>query len=156
MIARLSRKCPHLAGLVLAVCLPVASQSAEIDTAAVKATTPEQYKWRDPTQAAPQNQAVIHGDPSKPGFYVVVNRYKPGAYSRPHFHPNDGFVTVMKGTLWVGTGPKFDINNMVPMPAGTSMQHFGKQIHYQGAKDEEVTILVVGQGPATATPAEEK
>ena len=62
----------------------------------------------------------------------------------------------MKGTLWVGTGAKFDINNMVAMPTGTSMQHFGKQIHYQGAKDEEVTILVVGQGPATATPAEEK
>ena len=62
----------------------------------------------------------------------------------------------MKGTLWVGTGAKFDTNNMVAMRTGTFMQHFGKQIHYQGAKDDEVTIVVVGQGPATATPAEEK
>jgi len=156
MCARLFSQCRQLTVLVLAFCLPVATQAAELDAAAVKATTPEQYNWRDPTNAAPLNQAIIHGDPSKPGFYVVVNRYKPGAYSRPHFHPNDGFVTVLKGTLWVGTGAKFDTNNMVAMPTGTSMQHFGKQIHYQGAKDEEVMILVVGQGPATATPAEEK
>jgi quercetin dioxygenase-like cupin family protein len=85
-----------------------------------------------------------------------MNRYKAGAFSRPHFHPNDGFVTVLKGTLWVGTGPKFDINNTVAMPAGTVMQHFGKQIHFQGAKGEEALILVAGEGPATATPAEEK
>jgi len=127
-----------------------------LDPKAVGVLLPDQYKWRDPTLAAPTNQAVLHGDPSKPGLYVVVNTYKPGAYSRPHFHPNDGFVTVMKGTLWVGTGEKFDTNNMVAMRTGTFMQHFGKQIHYQGAKEDEMTIVVVGQGPATATPAEEK
>jgi hypothetical protein len=36
------------------------------------------------------------------------------------------------------------------------MQHFGKQVHYQGAKNEEALIMVTGEGPATATPAEEK
>lgn len=116
----------------------------------------DQYKWRDPTHAAPVNQAVLHGDPSKPGFYVLVNRYKPGAYSRPHFHPNDGFVYVLEGTLWVGTGTRFDTNNTVAMRPGTFMQHVGRQVHYQGAKDEEALIVVIGEGPATATPAEEK
>src|SRR5207248_8000444 len=105
---------------------------------------------------APINQAVLHGDPSKPGVYVLVNRYKRGAFSRPHFHPNDGFVSVIKGTLWVGTETKFDTGNTVAMPTGAFMQHFGKQVHFQGAKDEEAMILVVGEGPATATPAEEK
>jgi hypothetical protein len=26
------------------------------------------------------------------------------AFSRPHFHSNDRFITVLKGTWWVGTG----------------------------------------------------
>jgi hypothetical protein len=34
--------------------------------------------------------------------------------------------------------------------------HFGKQVHYDGAKDEEAVLLIVGEGPATVTPAEEK
>jgi hypothetical protein len=34
--------------------------------------------------------------------------------------------------------------------------HYGKQIHYDGAKDEECVLQIVGMGPATSTPAEEK
>jgi quercetin dioxygenase-like cupin family protein len=126
------------------------------DPTMVKYWTSDEFKWRDPSNAAPINQAVLAGDPSKEGIYVQLIRYKPGAYSRPHFHPNDGFVTVLKGPLLVGTGTKFDTSAMVAMPTGTFMQHIGKQVHYQGAKDEEALILVGGHGPATATPAEEK
>jgi hypothetical protein len=42
------------------------------------------------------------------------------------------------------------------MPAGTFVTHFGKQVHYDGAKDEEAVLLITGEGPATSTPAEEK
>jgi quercetin dioxygenase-like cupin family protein len=136
--------------------VPEVGPSTALDAAAVTYTLPEQIKWRDPSNAAPMNTATLHGDPSKPGFYVNLNRYKPGAFSRPHFHPNDGFVTVLKGTLWVGTGTRFDTNSMLAMPTGTFMQHFGKQVHFQGAKDEEAMILVAGEGPATATSAEDK
>jgi hypothetical protein len=45
---------------------------------------------------------------------------------------------------------------MVPMPTGTFVTHFAKQVHYDGAKDEEVVVLIAGEGPATATPAEQK
>ena len=34
------------------------------------------------------------GDPSKPGLYVVLNRWLKGNhFSRPHSHPNDRFIT---------------------------------------------------------------
>ena len=82
---------------------------------------------------------------------MVINRFSPGAFSRPHFHPNDRFITVLKGTWWVGTGPKFDTNATVAMPTGTFVTHFGKGIHYDGAKDEEVMVLITGMGPATST-----
>jgi hypothetical protein len=42
------------------------------------------------------------------------------------------------------------------MPAGTFVTHFGKQIHYDGAKDEDAWLQIVGMGPATGTPAETK
>jgi gentisate 1,2-dioxygenase len=100
--------------------------------------------------------AIMVGDPSKPGLYVVLTKWLPGNMSHPHFHPNDRFITVIKGTWWVGTGTKFDPESTVPMPAGTFVTHFGKQVHYDGAKDEEAVLLIVGEGPATATAAEEK
>jgi hypothetical protein len=37
------------------------------------------------------------------------------------------------------------------MPAGSFVTHFAKQVHWDGAKDEEVWLLIVGQGPATLT-----
>jgi hypothetical protein len=85
-----------------------------------------------------------------------MNRFKPGNFSRPHFHPNDRFITVVKGTWWVGTGTKFDPNATVPMPAGSFVTHIGKQVHFDGAKDEEVTVLIVGEGPATRTEVPEQ
>jgi quercetin dioxygenase-like cupin family protein len=86
----------------------------------------------------------------------VLTKWLPGHMSRPHFHPNDRFITVLKGTWWVGTGTKFDPDSTTPMPSGTFVTHFGKQVHYDGAKEEETVLLIVGQGPATATPAEDK
>jgi len=97
---------------------------------------------------------VLMGDPDKPGPYIVLVKWLPGNFSRPHFHPNDRFITVLKGTWWVGTGTKFDISQTVPMPAGTFVTHFGKQIHWDGAKDEEAMLLITGQGPATTTRVE--
>jgi quercetin dioxygenase-like cupin family protein len=126
-----------------------------LDPKAVAYTPPDQYKWRDPTGAAGVNQVVLAGDPTKPGPYVTINRFKPGNFSKPHFHPNDRYITVLKGTWWVATGNKVDKDNMVAMPAGTFVTHFAKQVHWDGAKDEETWVLVVGDGPGTLTLVEE-
>ena len=40
---------------------------------------------------------------------------------------------------------------MKPIPAGSFVTHFGKQVHYDGAKDGEVILQIVGMGPATST-----
>ena len=111
----------------------------------------EQLPWRDPTGASGVNQKVLIGDPTKPGYYMVMNRFKPGNFSKPHFHPNDRFITVVQGTWYVGTGNKWDKDATIAVKAGGAVTHFGKQVHYDGAKDEETTILVIGEGPATAT-----
>jgi len=141
---------------IVALVLTATSASAELNPAAVAFTLPDKIEWKSPRTNAGVQQAVMAGDPAKPGLYVVLTKWLPGNMSRPHFHPNDRFITVLKGTWWVGTGTKFDPNSTVPMPAGTFVTHFGKQVHYDGAKDEETVLLIVGEGPATSTPAEEK
>ena len=62
---------------------------------------------------------------------------------------------MLKGTWWVATGNKVDRDNMVAMPAGTFVTHFAKQVHWDGAKDEETWVLIVGDGPGTLTLVEE-
>ena len=116
---------------------------------------PEQIQWTD-DPAAGSMRATLAGDPSKPGIYVVLVRWKAHHMSRPHFHPNDRFITVISGTWWVGTGAKFDPESTVAMPAGSFVTHFGKHVHFDGAKDEDAVLEIVGEGPATPTPVEVK
>jgi hypothetical protein len=126
---------------------------ADLNPAAISIQLPKDIQWKEGGGAA---QAIIAGDPSKPGLYVVLTKWHPNHMSHPHFHPNDRFITVLSGTWWVGTGTKYEPESATPVPAGSVVTHFGKQIHYDGAKDEEVTLEIVGMGPATSTSAEEK
>lgn len=123
--------------------------SSDLDPKAIAYKLPAQIKWTDDPIGA--KMAVIQGDPSKPGLYIVLVKWPPNHFSHPHFHPNDRFITVLAGTWWVGTGPKFDTESTVPLPAGTVVTHFAKQVHYDGAKDTEAMLEIVGDGPATAT-----
>ena len=129
-------------------------RASEPDPKVLAYQLPNQIHWTDSPAGA--SQAVLAGDPSKPGLYVVLTKWHPHHMSRPHFHPNDRFITVISGTWYVGTGPKYEPASTTPIPAGSFVTHYGKQIHYDGAKDEEVTLEIVGMGPATSTPAETK
>ena len=142
--------------LALAGMLSVSS-AAELNPAAVTYKLPDQIPW-SPVDARGAQNAVVVGDPSKPGFYMVYNKWTKGNhFSRPHFHPNDRYIVVLQGTWWVGSGPKFDPDHgTVAMPAGSFVTHFGKQVHWDGAKDEDAVLLIMGEGPATATEVEQK
>ena len=141
------------AAVLTAMLAPAASHAVELDPKAVVYQLPDQIKWGPVTPAGNQ-QAVLFGDTTKPGLYGVLTKWVAGNYfSKPHFHPNDRFITVISGTRWVGSGPNFDpANGNVPMPAGYFVTHYGKQVHWDGAKDVDAVLLIVGNGPATATP----
>jgi hypothetical protein len=130
-------------------------KATDLNPAAINIKLPDKITWSDPA-AHGESQAILYGDPTKPGLYIMLIKWFPHHTSRPHFHPNDRFLTVLEGTWWVGTGAKYDPDSMVPMPKGSFVIHYGKQIHYDGAKDEPTMLEVVGEGPATGTPAEEK
>jgi len=149
------RACATVVIVFVMVMCRASVNAADLDPKAIRITLPKDIAWKV-NEAAGSAQAVLVGDPAKPGLYVVLQKWMPHHNSRPHFHPNDRFITVISGTWWVNTGAKYDPAGMKPVPAGSFVTHFGKEIHYDGARDEEAILQIVGIGPATGTDAEAK
>ncbi len=142
---------PILAGSLLWL---AAAQAPGPDPKVMSYTLPKDIKWVENKNGSAQ--AILAGDPSKPGLYVVLTKWHAHHMSHPHFHPNDRYVTVLSGTWWVGWGDKYAPDTTYPLPTGSTVTHYGKQIHYDGAKDADVVLEIVGMGPATSTDAEKK
>ena len=127
---------------------------ADLNPSMVTYLHPDQIKWTGRPGVA--EQAVLMGDPSKPGWYAILVKWYPHNFSHPHTHPNDRYAMVLSGTWWVGSGTQYDPDATVAMPAGSYVVDLAKQPHFDGAKDEIAVIEIVGEGPATMTPAEQK
>ena len=140
-----------VAGIVLTALAIAVATAQQLDPKVVTFKLPDQIVWKDNPKGG-NRSAVLQGDPSKPGPYAMLLQWLPGHMSRPHFHPNDRFFIVISGTWWVGSGPNFAPGATVPVPTGSFVTHFAKGVHFDGAKDEQATILVWGEGPATSTP----
>jgi quercetin dioxygenase-like cupin family protein len=146
--------------LALAIIAPAAMPAAEgpfagLDPKAISIRLPADIQWKgggaNGVEAIP-----LAGDASKPGLYVILVKWSAHHNSRPHFHPNDRFITVLSGTWWVNTGSNYDPDHMKPVPAGSFVTHYANEVHYDGAKDADVILEIVGMGPETMTPAEAK
>jgi len=120
------------------------------DPSAVTILQPDEIPWKG---GRASQRALLAGDPSKPGMYVMMAKWPKGnTFSHPRFTTNDRYIYVLDGTLWVGTGNKLDPANLtVPVKAGSLVTELGKQVHWAGAKDEDAVILIFGQGPTTST-----
>ncbi len=109
---------------------------------------PADVRWRDIPGGHGAQDAVLLGDPDKPGWYVVRVKFPPHLMDAPHWHPNARFVTVLQGTWYTGTGNTFDLARAVPLPAGSFMLHPAKVVHWDGsAGSESVIVQIIGEGP---------
>ena len=128
---------------------PSGAQAVVVDRGSRDYTLPDQMQWRDTENGKIAN---LHGDPSKPGLYAYIVKRGPNVWSKPHFHDNDRFVTVLEGTFWVGTGT-FDPQRTVPLKAGSFVRDVARGIHFDGTKDDGATLYFVGIGPSLGQPA---
>lgn len=138
-----------LMALALAASERGAAQSIKPDTEGFIAAVPEALR---PAEGG--RSTTILGDPSKPGLYVVRITFPPGQGSRPHFHDQARYITVIKGTWHVALGAAADVYDpprMTPMPAGSFIFQPVNGHHYDMAKDEEVTVQIMGMGPVKTT-----
>ena len=95
--------------------------------------------------------AVLEGDPSKPGFYLTINRFPPGVMSRPHYHPDERYIVVLRGTWYTGDTEAFTPDKTIPLKPGDYMRHPAGGVHYDGGLDEETVVAISGYGPTRAT-----
>jgi quercetin dioxygenase-like cupin family protein len=141
-----------LAILAAVMSFTTTANAVELDPAAVSVVTPEQFKWRDPTDRVATNQVNLHGDPSKAGeLYIYINKFKPGRFGNPHYHPNDRFITVIDGAGWKGSGPVVDPANALRLPKGSFMIDHALKVHWDGTKGENSAYLITGYGPVANT-----
>jgi hypothetical protein len=110
-----------------------------------------EFRPADPSNDLGVLTAIIDGDPAKPGYYLVINRFPPGVMSRPHFHRDERHVLVISGTWYTGEGEAFTPEKTVPLDAGDYMRHAAGRFHYDGALDEEAVVAISGYGPSSTT-----
>ncbi len=114
--------------------------------------TPASLKWKDGLPSMPPGAkvALLEGDPTRRGPFVMRVKFPAGYRVPPHAHPRPERVTVISGTLYIGMGAKFDRAKGKAMPAGTygtwpaGMKHFGWA-------EGETVIQLHGDGPWAIT-----
>ena len=138
--------------LSLLTCLLLASAMVVVAQAPVSRVPLDQVKWKpeDPANFG-FREAVIEGDPTKPGLYVIYVKFPPNVMSKPHSHGEDRFGTVLKGTWYTGEGDTFAPDKTTGLKAGSFMRHPKNTRHFDGAKEEEVIVQLIGIGPTSTT-----
>jgi quercetin dioxygenase-like cupin family protein len=111
---------------------------------------PQDLKWMPVEGGLGAQMAILDGDPNKPGLYVIRMKFPPGVMSRPHTHSEDRLAVVLSGTWWTGTGTEFKPDQTVPVPPGGFMKHPAGAPHFDGAKDQEVIVQIIGRGPVVS------
>ena len=150
IIGRIMRSHFAAAGAVLAALIALAAArviAGQQDAQGFVRIEPQNIKWTPVEGGLGVQTANLDGDPAKPGLYVMRIKFPPGVMSRPHTHSEDRHAIVISGTWWTGTGTEFRPDQTVPVKAGGYMKHPAGAAHFDGAKDEEVILQIVGRGP---------
>jgi quercetin dioxygenase-like cupin family protein len=106
--------------------------------------TPGELKWGPLLPGS--EMAVVSGDPSASGPFVIRIKLIAGAEIPAHWHPTDENVTVLEGTFAAGMGDKLDPAKLTKMRPGDFVLMPATVHHF--AKAETATVVQVhGMGP---------
>lgn len=141
-----------LVGLLATTLVSAAALAQEGGASPHVMTTGADIKWGAPPPVFEQNAkfAVISGDPSKPGLYVVRLRMPAGYKIQAHWHPTDEHVTVLSGSFALGMGDKFDKAKLKNLPVG-GYGLLPANMHHFAMATTAATIQVHGVGPFQLT-----
>jgi quercetin dioxygenase-like cupin family protein len=109
-------------------------------------------KWGDVPPAFPRGakMAVLYGDPSKEGLFIVRLKMPANYTVQAHWHPTDESVTVVSGTCSFGMGDKFDAKQLRNFAAGSFVVAPAKHNHFVTSK-KGCTVEVAAMGPFAIT-----
>lgn len=106
--------------------------------------------WRDGPQG--RRVAVLHGDPSGPGSFVIRVRFPADQHITRHWHPGFEHVTVLEGSIRFALGEEatqenatsLEIGDYAAAPAGTPIEGW--------VGPEGALVQVHGEGPFEVIP----
>jgi quercetin dioxygenase-like cupin family protein len=113
-----------------------------------RATLSEDVDWK-PFPAFPPTArlAVVVGEPTQPGPYLIRVKVPAGVKLMPHRHPEDRIYTVISGVFYIGLGDEFDPDKLQAYPPGAVIVLPGDTSHFHWAKSGEYVTQVTAIGP---------
>jgi quercetin dioxygenase-like cupin family protein len=134
---------------VLIVTLPLTRLAAQPEhSSEMGFYGPEAIEWKPGPAAIPTGakMAILEGDPTKEGPFVIRFQFPDGYYVPPHTHPKTERVTVISGNLLLATGETLDRNSAKKLPAG-SFGYWPAGMKHAGWSEGETVIQLHGIGP---------
>jgi hypothetical protein len=109
-------------------------------------------KWGPAPPTLPKGAeiAVLAGDPSKDGAFVLRLKMPSGYKVPAHNHPTTEALTVVSGNFHIGMGDKLDETKAIELTAGGFGEAPAKMNHYGWASTPSV-VQIHGQGPFAIT-----
>ena len=142
------RNSRFVAVLLSVTVLPIYANAADEHHATVQS---DALRWTAPAAYAKGAQfAIVKGDPTKEGMYVVRLKVPAGFKIAAHTHPNDENVTVLSGTFNIGKGNKLDEASGEPVKVG-GYSYVAKGMTHYAWFTEETVIQLHGMGPQGIT-----
>ena len=114
--------------------------------------TPPQINWGAAPPSLPPGAraAVLYGDPTKEGMFVLRLRLPKGYKIPPHMHPKPEIVTVISGAFHVGMGTVANASKAKRLPPGSFFAFDPGMAHYAFVREETV-VQLSSTGPWTIT-----
>jgi quercetin dioxygenase-like cupin family protein len=136
--------------LAAAAMVALAGVSLAHDTATtdhLKELAPDEIVFRDdPAFPNGGQTALLHGDPTKPGLFILRIKFPPNYVVPPHTHPGFETVTVLSGAMGSGMGEKAELKGKM-LKAGGMLALPANHAHYVWTAGEETIIQVAAVGP---------
>jgi ketosteroid isomerase-like protein/quercetin dioxygenase-like cupin family protein len=109
---------------------------------------PATLKWGDSPPGLPAGArvAVVSGDPSAPGPFVLRAQVPAGYRVPPHWHPTAENLTVLSGTVALGMGDTMDDKTMTTLAAG-GYAVLPADMRHSFAARTAATFQIHGSGP---------
>ena len=124
------------------------SRTHQPDQESFRAILPEDVEWKSfPAFPAHARLAVLVGDPTKPGPYVIRVRLPHGVRMLPHRHPEDRVYTVISGIFYIGLGEVFDEDRLTAYAPGSVLVLPAGQAHFHWARSGDYITQVSAVGP---------
>lgn len=139
----------HLGAAAALLCLGALPVNAQ-DTAAggMMMVNPSSLKWVDAPPGLPKGAklAVLSGDPTKDGPYVVRLKTPAGYKVPPHWHTQTENLTVISGTLYLGGGDAMNMGTAHALKAG-GYHYLPGGIHHYAFTKTPTVVQIHGTGP---------